>query len=232
MSYRFLARPLAGAGLLLGLLLALLPLLATTAYAVPETARETALVVVSPRQLALEWALEKQVDRRERTLTAIFAVAQRHAHVEQVRSDRLRALGYTGDLPALETILPVRGYRLTAGYGASGRMWQSVHTGLDFAASSGTPLVALADATVTESAYAGPYGLRTVLTLPDGTDLWYCHQLASRVSPGQHVEIGEVVGLLGSTGNTTGPHLHLEVHPGGGPATDPAAWLAAAGMRP
>ena len=196
----------------------------------PETVREAG--PVSMRDLLREKALERQVDRREHALTAIFAVAERHARVEQVRSDRLRALGYTGDLPALDTILPVRGYHISAGYGASGSHWASVHTGLDFAAPTGTDLVALADATVTEVAYAGPYGLRTVLTLPDGTDVWYCHQSLALVSPGESVEIGELVGAVGSTGNTTGPHLHLEVHPGGGGPADPGAWLTAAGMTP
>lgn len=235
MSNLAAARPAAGAGLLLGTLLLLGPSLTAPSYAVPEASSGLAATPVaaaagvSPRELALE----RQVDRRERALTAIFAVAERHARIEQVRSDRLRALGYTGDLTALETIRPLGGgYRLSAGYGASGPLWESVHTGLDFGAASGTDLVAVADATVTEVADAGPYGLRTILTLEDGTDVWYCHQLASLVSPGEVVEIGELIGLVGSTGNSTGPHLHLEVHPGGGGATDPAAWLAAAGMAP
>jgi murein DD-endopeptidase MepM/ murein hydrolase activator NlpD len=234
MSNRPAARPVAGTGVLAGtlllLLLSLLVLSAAPSYAVPETLRETS--VVAKREQAREVALEKQVDRREHALTAIFAVAERHARIEQVRSDRLRALGYTGDLPSLETILPVRGYHLSAGYGASGPHWASVHTGLDFAAPTGTDLVALADATVTEVAWAGAYGLRTILTLADGTDVWYCHQLASLVSPGQSVEIGELVGVLGSTGNTTGPHLHLEVRPAGGAPIDPGAWLVRAGMTP
>jgi murein DD-endopeptidase MepM/ murein hydrolase activator NlpD len=231
MSNRPAARPVAGAGVLIGTLLLLLTALpGAPASAVPATVGETG--PVSLREAAREKALERQVDRREHALTAIFAVAERHARVEQVRSDRLRALGYTGDLPALETILPVRGYHLSAGYGARGSHWASVHTGLDFAAPTGTDLVALADATVTEVADAGPYGLRTVLTLPDGTDVWYCHQLLALVSPGQSVEIGQLIGAVGSSGNTTGPHLHLEVRPGGGGPTDPAAWLTAAGMTP
>lgn len=235
MSNLVAARPAAGAGLLLGTLLLLLsPSWAAPSYAVPETAPELAVTsaapatAVSPRDAALE----KQVDRREQALTAMFAVAERHARIEQVRSDRLRALGYGGDLTALETIRPLGGYRLSAGYGLSGPLWESVHTGLDFSAPSGTDLVAVADATVTEVADAGPYGLRTILTLEDGTDIWYCHQLAALVSPGQTVEIGELIGLVGSTGNSTGPHLHLEVRPGGGAAVDPSAWLTAAGMAP
>jgi murein DD-endopeptidase MepM/ murein hydrolase activator NlpD len=241
MSYVAVARPAAGAGLLVGVLLSVLgPLTAAPSHAVPESATELASATTSSREhsgkhsgmTAAERRVERSVARRERALSAMFAVAERHARIEQVRSDRLRALGYTGDLRALETILPLRGYHLSAGYGASGPLWESTHTGLDFGAPSGTDLVAVADATVTEVADAGPYGLRTILTLEDGTDVWYCHQLAAVVSPGESVEIGEIIGLVGSTGNSTGPHLHFEVHPAGGGATDPAAWLSAAGMTP
>jgi murein DD-endopeptidase MepM/ murein hydrolase activator NlpD len=241
MSYVAVARPVAGAGLLVGVLLSVLgPLTAAPSHAVPESATELASATTSAREhsgkhsgmTAAERRVERSVARRERALSAMFAVAERHARIEQVRSDRLRALGYTGDLPALETILPLRGYHLSAGYGASGPLWESTHTGLDFGAPSGTDLVAVADATVTEVADAGPYGLRTILTLEDGTDVWYCHQLAAVVSPGESVEIGEIIGLVGSTGNSTGPHLHFEVHPVGGGATDPAAWLSSAGMTP
>jgi murein DD-endopeptidase MepM/ murein hydrolase activator NlpD len=237
MSYVAVARPAAGAGLLVGVLLSVLgPLTAAPSHAVPESATELASATTSAREhsgkTAAERRVERSVARRERALSAMFAVAERHARIEQVRSDRLRALGYTGDLPALETILPLRGYHLSAGFGASGPLWESTHTGLDFGAPSGTDLVAVADATVKEVADAGPYGLRTILTLEDGTDVWYCHQLAAVVSPGESVEIGEIIGLVGSTGNSTGPHLHLEVHPAGGGATDPAAWLSAAGMTP
>jgi murein DD-endopeptidase MepM/ murein hydrolase activator NlpD len=235
MSNLVAARPAAtAAGLLLGALLLLLGLGAAPSYAVPETAPAPAATpaVAAPTLSARDIALQEQVQRREEALTAMFAVAEKHARIEQVRSDRLRALGYTGDLTALETVRPLGGYHLSAGYGASGPLWESVHTGLDFGAASGTDLVAVADATVTEVADAGPYGLRTILTLEDGTDIWYCHQLAALVSPGERVEIGELIGLVGSTGNSTGPHLHLEVRPGGGAATDPAAWLAAAGVAP
>ena len=65
----------------------------------------------------------------------------------------------------------------------------------------------------TEVAYAGAYGLRTIVTLPDGTEVWYCHQSDVSVSVGQLVEVADQIGTVGSTGNSTGPHLHLEVRP-------------------
>lgn len=176
--------------------------------------------------------LERQVHERELALTAMFDAAERYSQVEGIRSDRLTALGYTGNLPDLDRILPIDDYHLSAGFGQAGPLWESVHTGLDFGAATGTDLVALADGTITEVAYAGPYGIRTILTLEDGTDIWYCHQLTPLVYQGQTIEIGEPIGLVGSTGNTSGPHLHLEVRPGGGAPIDPAAWLTSNGTPP
>ena len=82
------------------------------------------------------------------------------------------------------------------------------------------------------AAYDGSYGNKTVVRLPDGTELWYCHQSSQSVSVGEHVAAGEVIGALGSTGNTTGPHLHLEVRPGGGDPVDPEVALAGWGLKP
>ncbi len=121
---------------------------------------------------------------------------------------------------------PVRGYRITGEFGDTGN-WSSAHTGLDFAAGYGTPIRAIASGVVTEAAYDGSYGNKTVITLEDGTEIWYCHQESLAVSEGQQVAAGEVIGVIGMTGNTTGPHLHLEVRPGGGEPVDPAVVLRA-----
>ena len=179
-------------------------------------------------------ALERHVDRRERALTQMLTAAEVYAQTKHVRHSRLMALGYSGDLAALEHILPVPAfsYHLTAGFGASGPLWSSTHTGLDFAAPSGTSLVAVADGTITEVSVGSPYGLQTVLTLQDGTEVSYAHQEESLVMPGQTVEIGQPIGTVGSTGNSTGPHLHLEVRPAGGGPVDPNAWLADRALTP
>ncbi|HVK29589.1 MAG TPA: M23 family metallopeptidase [Nocardioides sp.] len=127
--------------------------------------------------------------------------------------------------------LPLKSYRLTATFGEYG-LWSSYHTGLDFAAPSGTPIYAVTNGTVTSAGFDGAYGNKTVLTLEDGTELWFCHQSAFNVSVGDTVRTGELIGYVGSTGHVTGPHLHLEVRPGGGDPVDPDAALRQHGVTP
>jgi murein DD-endopeptidase MepM/ murein hydrolase activator NlpD len=166
----------------------------------------------------LQAATEKAAKQRT---TALAAVA-RSSHVQ---ADRI----------AQDTwVLPVTPgtYHLTARFGSCSGLWSHCHTGLDFAGATGSPVHAVAAGTITEVGYAGAYGNRTIMTLPDGTDLWYCHQTASTVQVGQQVTAGEVIGSVGSTGNTTGPHLHLEVRPGGKDPVDPYSALVAHGLTP
>ena len=127
--------------------------------------------------------------------------------------------------------LPLPSYRLTATFGQYG-LWSSYHTGLDFAADSGTPIYAIANGTISSASYDGAYGNKTVQTLDDGTELWYCHQTSFTVSAGETVHAGELIGYVGSTGNVTGPHLHLEVRPGGGDPVDPYTALVVHGVQP
>lgn len=130
------------------------------------------------------------------------------------------------------TVLPVADYRLTGRFGDVSGLWSSRHTGLDFAAPTGTPIRAVRAGVVVEAGYDGRYGNKTVLRLADGTELWYCHQSSTQARAGQRVRAGQVIGYVGTTGNVTGPHLHLEVHPRGGEAADPRTWLHRVGLRP
>jgi murein DD-endopeptidase MepM/ murein hydrolase activator NlpD len=123
-------------------------------------------------------------------------------------------------------------YHLTARFGQCSGLWSHCHTGLDFAAPTGTPIHAVAGGKVTEVGWAGAYGNRTEIRLEDGTVLWYCHQDSIAVRAGQRVFGGQVIGAVGSTGNTTGPHLHLEVRPGGGDPVDPYRALSVRGVTP
>ncbi|MFF0013035.1 M23 family metallopeptidase [Streptomyces sp. NPDC005374] len=135
---------------------------------------------------------------------------------------------------AKQFTLPTSSYTITGTFGQAGSLWSSgYHTGLDFAAPTGTLIKAIHSGTVTEAGWAGSYGYRTILTLDDGTELWFCHQSSISVSVGQKVATGDVIGRVGATGNVTGAHLHLEVHPGGAATgIDPMAWLRSKGLNP
>ncbi|MEP7737889.1 M23 family metallopeptidase [Nocardioides sp. 31GB23] len=159
--------------------------------------------------------VEQQARQRKTKLSNLAAAAEKHARVLEKNLWQL----------------PLVGYRQTAQFGETG-LWATYHTGLDLAAPSGTPLVAIANATVTSAGYDGAYGNKTVLTLEDGTELWYAHQTSITVSAGESVTAGQTIGTVGSTGNVTGPHLHLEVRPGGGDPVDPRAALIARGVTP
>ncbi|WP_166367462.1 M23 family metallopeptidase [Aeromicrobium camelliae] len=135
---------------------------------------------------------------------------------------------------ANEWVMPLSKYRLSARFGQAGSLWSSGrHTGIDLSAPTGTPLVAMQDAVVVSTSYAGAYGNRTVLRLADGTELWYAHQSRIDVEAGQMVRKGDRIGAVGATGNVTGPHLHLEVRPGkNADPVDPLPIMAEHGLKP
>jgi murein DD-endopeptidase MepM/ murein hydrolase activator NlpD len=185
--------------------------------------REAAISRDSERQ-ALQDAAEVRLQR-----AAEEQAAERNAELKQLgRAAEARA----GEIAANQWALPLAAYRLTARFGMAGSLWSSTHTGLDFAAPSGTPIMAVSNATVTEAGDAGAYGNRTILTLDDGTELWFCHQSTIGVQPGDKVTAGQQIGTVGATGNVTGPHLHLEVRPGGGDPVDPFQALTFRGLKP
>jgi murein DD-endopeptidase MepM/ murein hydrolase activator NlpD len=157
------------------------------------------------------------------------AAEQRTAALAQLRDQaKDRAQAIKEDL----WVLPTYDYHLTAGFGDVSYLWSGFHTGLDFAAPTGTPIVSVADGTVTYVAYDGSYGNKVVVTLDDGIVTWYCHMTDFSVSIGDRVLQGDELGTVGSTGNATGPHLHFEVHPDGGDPVDPYPFLIDHGLNP
>ncbi len=171
----------------------------------------------------------EQADQQKDQADAKAAEAKKKAEAEAKRKAEAARLAEL----AKSFTLPVVSYTITSHFGDAGSMWSSgYHTGLDFAAPTGTPIKAIHSATVKEAGWSGSYGYRTVLELDDGTELWYCHQSSIGVSVGQKVTTGQVVGRVGATGNVTGPHLHLEVHLNGGAASDPMPWLLGNGLTP
>ena len=187
----------------------------------------------SPRAMALSRDSERQALQDAADATLLKAANQQ----AQERNAALKLLGKAAEARASEIAknqwhLPTTGYRLTARFGMGGGLWSSSHTGLDFATDSGTPIVAIANGVITEAGYDGSYGNKTVMTLEDGTEIWYCHQTSIDVEVGETVTGGHQIGSVGTTGNSTGPHLHLEVRPGGGDPVDPYQALVFHGVTP
>ncbi|WP_432148643.1 M23 family metallopeptidase [Streptomyces sp. bgisy029] len=128
---------------------------------------------------------------------------------------------------------PLDNANVTTQYRASGASWSSgYHTGSDFQAASGTPVKAIGPGTVVSAGWSGSYGNEVVIQHEDGMYSQYAHQSSLSVSAGQTVTGGQQIGLSGSTGNSTGPHLHFEVRtgPGYGSDVDPVAYLRQHGV--
>lgn len=106
--------------------------------------------------------------------------------------------------------LPISG-TITSRYGAVSNIRSSTHTGLDIAASTGTPIKVVADGTVIFAEYSGSYGYLVKVDHGNGIETWYGHTSKMYVKPGEKVKAGYVIAAVGNTGNSTGPHLHLEV---------------------
>lgn len=119
-------------------------------------------------------------------------------------------------------IWPAKGV-FTSGYGWR---WGRMHRGIDIAAPVGTPIFAAADGEVIFSGWnSGGYGNLVKIRHPDGSMTLYAHNSKLLVRKGQLVTQGQQIARMGSTGFSTGPHLHFEIHPYGGKAVDPIAFL-------
>ncbi|MGI5197205.1 M23 family metallopeptidase [Streptomyces sp. CA-288835] len=132
---------------------------------------------------------------------------------------------------------PVKKYKLSASYAQAGNMWNSTHSGQDFAVPSGSKVFATHGGTVVKAggngAGDGPaYGNAVVVKHGNGTYSQYAHLSRVQVKVGQIVGTGQQIALSGNTGNSSGPHLHFEIRtsPNYGSAIDPVRFLRTKGV--
>ena len=118
-----------------------------------------------------------------------------------------QTVSYANASLGISLVRPVSG-TITSRFGRRSR---GTHTGLDIATSTGTPVGAAAAGTVTYAGRKGTYGNLVVIDHGNGVQTYYAHCSSIAVTAGQHVSQGQTISTVGSTGNSTGPHLHLEI---------------------
>jgi murein DD-endopeptidase MepM/ murein hydrolase activator NlpD len=163
---------------------------------------------------------------------ASITVAEAQARLQEVaasRAARAEAEAAAREAARPKAVLPIDGARLTSGFGSR---WGTFHYGIDLAAPMRTPEYAAMDGVVLRAGAASGFGLAVYILHENGDVTVYGHMDSILVEPGQYVEAGETIALLGNRGQSTGPHLHFEVHEGGedGERIDPVSWLSARGV--
>ncbi|MDF2093854.1 M23 family metallopeptidase [Knoellia sp. 3-2P3] len=173
---------------------------------------------------------EEQRASRERARTALLKKQKDAAAKKAAAAAKAKALAAAEAKRKAERkwISPIAGATFTSGFGMR---WGRMHNGNDFACPVGTPLMAMSQGTVIFAGQEGGYGNKVEIEYWDGTVSYYAHMDTISVTVGQQVAVGDQVGTSGNTGHSTGPHLHLEIHPGGGGAVDPEPWLRERGVQ-
>ncbi len=149
----------------------------------------------------------------------------------QAEEEGLTAIA--GEIAALVSVpstMPLENMRLTSSYGMRDHPIfnrRRSHNGVDLAAPTGTPIRATADGTVEMAQRNGGYGLYVQLDHGSKLETRYAHMSRMAVSAGERVVKGQIIGYVGSTGNSTGPHLHYEVRIAGAPV-DPSPYMTGA----
>lgn len=193
--------------------------------------RNTGLLSISGWQHMPIWEAAQSVQRSAFPL----AYAQHESLASQLVRHLAGATAGCQQLTAGPWGLPVGGhYVLTSGFGPRVSPTTGAadfHTGQDFAVPTGTKALAAASGVVAFTGWDGGYGNLVKLRHANGVETYYGHLSRILVHPGERIARGAVLGLTGSTGNSTGPHLHFEVRVSGQPV-DPMPFLRAKGLHP
>jgi murein DD-endopeptidase MepM/ murein hydrolase activator NlpD len=197
--------------------------------AAKQRAAKLAANATLTQRRALALAAAKKAAAQKAAAQARALAAAKAAAVAKAKAE---AEAEAAEKAKVKVVLPTTGYRLTAHFGQAGGRWARNHTGLDLAAPLGTPVRSVMAGEVIQAAYEGAYGRQVKVRHSDGTVTSYSHMSEFDVSVGDMVTAGDQVGAIGMTGNTTGPHLHFEVLPGGGSPIDPEPWLRDHGVNP
>ncbi|MEU8895881.1 M23 family metallopeptidase [Nocardia sp. NPDC048505] len=154
-------------------------------------------------------------------------LAQAEQIVKNLQDLQQQAPLQAAPAPATPAVLPVAG-QISSEFGSR---WGGFHYGVDIADALGTPIHSAMGGTVLEAGPASGFGQWVRVQQDDGTIAVYGHVNDYYVHPGQRVEAGEVIASVGNRGQSTGPHLHLEIWDQAGNKIDPVPWLADNGVH-
>lgn len=192
------------------------------------TAQQQAADAAAAAKKAEEAAKKKAEEAKRK------AEAEAKAKAKKEREAKERAAREAERKRLNSYVSPISGSSISTGYQTGGAMWSSgSHTGVDFHAASGTTVHAVGSGTVVEAGWGGAYGNNVVIKMNDGTYTQYGHMSSLSVTVGQAVTPGQQIGLSGSTGNSSGPHLHFEARTGEdyGTDIDPVSYLRSHGVN-
>jgi murein DD-endopeptidase MepM/ murein hydrolase activator NlpD len=189
---------------------------------IPDSAREKELQQKKEMQLVQgmgQFDLESSILKTLTNLTHRMNAQERsYAQIDQFIKNKEELLACT---PAIQPLSNKDLKRIASGFGHRiDPVYKTVkfHAGLDFTAPQGTPIYASANGVVKIAAHLGTgYGNHVVINHGYGYETLYGHMFRIKAKPGQRVKRGEIIGYVGSTGKSTGPHCHYEVHKNGRP---------------
>ena len=197
-----------------------------------DVARDAKTLVVSASTAGNETAAEAKAraDKAAAEKAAAAKAAKAKAAADAKAKAKAKADAEKKAIAlARRWVTPVSGYTLTSGYGFR---WGKMHPAQDLAAPSGTPVRSMSTGRVTFAGWSNEgYGYMVKVKYWDGSVSWMAHNSRLLVSVGEAVVPGQTIAYSGNTGNSTGPHVHLEIHPGDGGAVAPRTWLAKRGVR-
>lgn len=166
---------------------------------------------------------------------AAKADAKKRAAAAQADAKKRAAVKSAADRSARQNawVKPVTSYTIGASFAQAGSHWSHKHSGQDFVVPTGTQVRAVHGGTVVEAGWGGAYGNNIVIKHWNGTYTQYGHLSKLEVSVGQTVSTSQEIGKSGSTGNSTGPHLHFEARttPVYGSGMEPLSFLHKHGVN-
>jgi murein DD-endopeptidase MepM/ murein hydrolase activator NlpD len=189
---------------------------------IPDSAREKAMVSEAEQKLVESMGDDEMAGSIAQSMRTL---ANRMTYEKKSYDDITKMIANKQELlactPAIQPVSNKDLTRIASGFGYRiDPIYKTTkfHAGLDFAAPQGTPIYATANGTVTTAGFTdGGYGNHVVINHGYGYETIYGHMYKVKAHPGEHVKRGDVIGWVGTTGKSTGPHCHYEVHKNGTP---------------